>query len=77
MLHPCEWLGKGAESLASSRFNQGRPGVQNPYVVGRWVRGSEHYDRQSLIEHLLSAHDTAIWVVGTRRMGQDFAAASD
>lgn len=70
MLHPCEWLGKGAESLASSRFNQGRPGVQNPYVVGRWVRGSEHYDRQSLIEHLLSAHDTAIWVVGTRRMGK-------
>jgi hypothetical protein len=44
--------------------------VQNPYVVGRWVRGIEHYDRQSLIEHLLHAHDTAIWVVGTRRMGK-------
>lgn len=44
--------------------------VQNPYVVGRWVRGLEHYDRQSLIEHLLHAHDTAIWVVGTRRMGK-------
>ena len=44
--------------------------MQNPYVVGRWVRGDEHYDRQSLIEHLLHAHDTAIWVVGTRRMGK-------
>lgn len=44
--------------------------MQNPYVVGRWVRGNEHYDRQSLIENLLHAHDTAIWVVGTRRMGK-------
>ena len=44
--------------------------MQNPYVVGRWVRGLEHYDRQSLIEHLLNDHDTAIWVVGTRRMGK-------
>lgn len=44
--------------------------MQNPYVVGRWVRGHEHYDRQSLIEHLLNSHDTAIWVVGTRRMGK-------
>lgn len=44
--------------------------MSNPYVVGRWVRGSEHYDRQSLIELLLNAHDTAIWVVGTRRMGK-------
>jgi hypothetical protein len=34
------------------------------------VRGDEHYDRQKLIEHLLDAHDTAIWVVGTRRMGK-------
>lgn len=41
-----------------------------PYVVGRWVRGDEHYDRQSLIDYLLNAQDTAIWVVGTRRMGK-------
>ena len=34
------------------------------------MRGVEHYDRQSLIENLLHAHDTAIWVVGTRRMGK-------
>ena len=48
----------------------GRPDVQNPYVVGGWVRGDDHYDRQSLIEYLLNANDTAIWVVGTRRMGK-------
>lgn len=42
----------------------------SPYVVGRWVRGDEHYDRQSLIEMLLTIQDTAIWVVGTRRMGK-------
>jgi hypothetical protein len=34
------------------------------------VRGHEHYDRQGLIEHLLTAQDTAIWVVGARRMGK-------
>ena len=44
--------------------------MQNPYVVGRWVRGDDHYDRQSLIDKLLASHDTAIWVVGTRRMGK-------
>ncbi len=44
--------------------------MHNPYVVGRWVRGDEHYDRQSLIEMLLTIQDTAIWVVGTRRMGK-------
>ncbi|MCC6169850.1 MAG: AAA-like domain-containing protein [Caldilineaceae bacterium] len=44
--------------------------MQSPYVVGRWVRGAEHYDRQGLIEYLLAAPDTAIWVVGTRRMGK-------
>jgi hypothetical protein len=38
--------------------------------VGRWVRGDDHYDRLSLIEYLLNAQDTAIWVVGTRRMGK-------
>ena len=44
--------------------------MQSPYVVGRWVRGKEHYDRQSLIEYLLNVPDTALWVVGTRRMGK-------
>lgn len=44
--------------------------LQSPYVVGRWVRGVEHYDRQGLIEYLLTSQDTAIWLVGTRRMGK-------
>lgn len=44
--------------------------MQSPYVVGRWVSGIDHYDRQGLIEYLLAAQDTAIWVVGTRRMGK-------
>ena len=41
-----------------------------PYVVGRWVRGAEHYARQELIAHLLTGHDDAFWVVGSRRMGK-------
>lgn len=44
--------------------------LNSPYIVGRWVCGPDHYDRQSLIEYLLNAQDTAIWVVGTRRMGK-------
>lgn len=44
--------------------------LQSPYVVGRWVRGVEHYDRQGLIEYLLTSQDTAIWLMGTRRMGK-------
>ncbi len=56
----------GAVGVASEQAQD----VQSPYVVGRWVRGAEHYDRQGLIEYLLAAPDTAIWVVGTRRMGK-------
>ena len=41
-----------------------------PYVVGRWVRGKNHYGRQRLIEYLLTIPDNAVWVVGTRRMGK-------
>ncbi len=41
-----------------------------PYVVGRWVRGDNYYGRQRLLKHLLSASDSALWVVGTRRMGK-------
>ncbi|MEX1018230.1 MAG: AAA family ATPase [Litorilinea sp.] len=44
--------------------------MKNPYIVGRWVRGSDHYDRQGLTEYLLTAQDTAIWVMGARRMGK-------
>jgi uncharacterized small protein (DUF1192 family) len=41
-----------------------------PYVVGRWVRGMNHYGRERLTEHLLHAPDSAIWLLGTRRMGK-------
>src|SRR5690606_20055647 len=41
-----------------------------PYNVGRWVRGKNHYGRQRLIDYLLHAPDSAIWLVGTRRMGK-------
>jgi hypothetical protein len=41
-----------------------------PYVVGRWVRGQNHYGRQRLIDYLLTVPDSATWLVGTRRMGK-------
>jgi len=41
-----------------------------PYVVGRWVRGVNHYGRQRLIEYLLNIHDNAVWIMSTRRMGK-------
>ena len=41
-----------------------------PYVVGRWVRGANHYGRHRLIDYLLNIHDNAVWVVSTRRMGK-------
>lgn len=40
------------------------------YIVGRWVRGPDHYARQTLIEYFLTAQDHAFWLVGTRRMGK-------
>jgi len=44
--------------------------MRNPYVVGRWVRGHNHYGRQRLIDYLLATPDSATWLVGTRRMGK-------
>ena len=41
-----------------------------PYIVGRWVRGQNHYGRQRLIDYLLTVPDSATWLVGTRRMGK-------
>jgi len=41
-----------------------------PYIVGRWVRGVDHYGRQRPISHIIQAEDPAIWIVGTRRMGK-------
>jgi hypothetical protein len=34
------------------------------------VRGRNHYGRERLTEHLLTAPDSAIWLLGTRRMGK-------
>jgi hypothetical protein len=44
--------------------------MRNPYIVGRWLYGAEHYGRQRLLEYLIHTPDPAIWVVGTRRMGK-------
>lgn len=41
-----------------------------PYVVGRWVRDRNHYGRQRLFNYLLNSNDSAMWVVGSRRMGK-------
>ena len=41
-----------------------------PYIVGRWVRGQNHYGRQRLVDYLLATSDSATWLVGTRRMGK-------
>jgi len=41
-----------------------------PYIVGRWVSAQHHYGRQRLFAYLLDTPDTAIWVVGARRMGK-------
>ena len=41
-----------------------------PYIVGRWVRGANHYGRQRLFTYLLQTSDNAIWAVGARRIGK-------
>ena len=41
-----------------------------PYIAGRWVRDRNHYGRQLLFHYLLHTPDTAIWVVGARRIGK-------
>jgi prophage maintenance system killer protein len=44
--------------------------MRNPYIVGRWLFGKDHYGRQRLLDYLLNAQEPATWVVGTRRMGK-------
>ncbi|MBX3051058.1 MAG: AAA family ATPase [Caldilineaceae bacterium] len=44
--------------------------MRNPFIVGRWLRGPDHYGRHKLLDHLLNTKDSAIWLVGTRRMGK-------
>lgn len=41
-----------------------------PYIVGRSVSAHHHYGRQRLFAYLRDTPDTAIWVVGARRMGK-------
>lgn len=44
--------------------------IYNPYIVGGVVRGNNFYGRADLIDGLLAAQDTAIWVIGNRRIGK-------
>lgn len=44
--------------------------MRNPYIVGRWLYGNDHYGRQRVLDYLIHAQDPATWVVGTRRMGK-------
>lgn len=44
--------------------------MRTPYVVGRWVRGQNHYGRERVIDYLLHGPESAVWLVGTRRMGK-------
>lgn len=41
-----------------------------PYIAGRWVRDRNHYGRERLFTYLLNSNDTAVWVVGSRRIGK-------
>jgi hypothetical protein len=41
-----------------------------PFIVGRWVRDRNHYGRQRLFTYLLNTADSAVWVVGSRRIGK-------
>jgi hypothetical protein len=44
--------------------------VNNPYVVGQWVRGERFYGRSGLIEEILDGPRNSLWVLGTRRIGK-------
>ncbi|MEJ2580278.1 MAG: protein kinase [Acidobacteriota bacterium] len=44
--------------------------MNNPYVVGQWVRGERFYGRQALIEEILDGPRNSLWVLGTRRVGK-------
>ncbi len=44
--------------------------MRNPYIVGRWLQGDDHYGRQRVLDYLINAQEPATWVVGTRRMGK-------
>ena len=44
--------------------------MNNPYVVGQWVRGERFYGRSALIDEILDGPRNSLWVLGTRRIGK-------
>lgn len=44
--------------------------MRNPYVIGSYVTGNNHYGRHELIDFLLHGEGRAYWVVGNRRIGK-------
>ncbi|MDJ0840067.1 MAG: AAA family ATPase [Acidobacteriota bacterium] len=43
---------------------------RNPFTAGRWVRGSQFFGRETLINDLLHSDEPCNWVIGKRRMGK-------
>ena len=44
--------------------------MKNPFIAGNWVRGSNFFGRQKLINEILEGDRHFIWVAGTRRLGK-------
>jgi predicted Ser/Thr protein kinase len=42
----------------------------NPFVPGSWVRGERFFGRERLLQEVLEGGRSAIWVLGTRRLGK-------
>ncbi len=42
----------------------------NPYIIGAYVTGRDHYGREELIHTLLEGGARAHWIVGNRRVGK-------
>ncbi len=44
--------------------------MRNPYIIGAYVTGRDHYGREELIGTLLEGGARAHWIVGNRRVGK-------
>lgn len=44
--------------------------MRNPYIIGAYVTGRDHYGREDLITTLLEGGARAHWIVGNRRVGK-------
>lgn len=44
--------------------------MRNPYIIGAYVTGRDHYGREELILTLLEGGARAHWIVGNRRVGK-------